>query len=66
MNAVHYLANDAWFISIRNKRFQMRNLDPLKVEANGDFWQTAQVLIPLFYLLLLWFGVQWIQKRKYA
>ena len=66
MNAVHYLANDAWFISIRNKRFQMRNLDPLKVEANGNFWQTAQVLIPLFYLLLLWFGVQWIQKRKYA
>lgn len=66
MNAVHYLANDAWFIAIRNKRFQMRNLDPLKVESDGKFWQIVQVILPVFYIFLLWFGVQWIQKRNYA
>ncbi len=66
MNAVHYLANDAWFIAIRNKRFQMRNLDPLKVESNGKFWQMVQIIFPVIYILVLWFGVQWIQKRNYA
>jgi ABC-2 type transport system permease protein len=66
MNAVHYLANDAWFIAIRNKRFQMRNLDPLKVESNGKFWQMVQIILPVIYIFLLWFGVQWIQKRNYA
>lgn len=66
MNAIHYLANDAWFISIRNKRFQIRNLDPLKVESNGRFWQMVQIVLPVVYIILLWFGVQWIQKRTYA
>ncbi|MBN2669895.1 MAG: gliding motility-associated ABC transporter substrate-binding protein GldG [Bacteroidales bacterium] len=63
INAVHYLCDDTGILTMRNKEFKIRLLDPSKIEGHKTFWQMLNMLVPLSILGL--FGAfNVIYRRK--
>jgi ABC-2 type transport system permease protein len=65
LNCVNYLADDGWFIPLRNKRFQIRLLNRKAVEEKGRSWQTFNVVFPLAFMLIFAFLFNFVRNRRF-
>ncbi|MEA3505678.1 MAG: gliding motility-associated ABC transporter substrate-binding protein GldG, partial [Bacteroidota bacterium] len=67
MNAMSYLVNENGIINTRSKEFEMRLLDPTKIQEKDRLkWQLVNIIIPI--LLVILFGIirNYLRKRKYT
>ncbi|MDH5381832.1 MAG: gliding motility-associated ABC transporter substrate-binding protein GldG, partial [Cyclobacteriaceae bacterium] len=66
LNAISYLIDENGIITARNKEIKIRPLDKVKVNQEKLYWQTINLLLPVFLVCLL--GVVYVQlrKRKYS
>ena len=64
LNLVQYLSDDASLSGLKNKTWQIRLLDKVKVNEQDAYIRWLNLLIPL--LLILAGGVlfEWIRKRR--
>lgn len=65
-NMIDYLLNDEKLISLRNCEVKLRLLDQAKVTSEKQYWQIANVVIPVLLLSLIGMTQQWIRKRRYG
>ena len=66
LNAINYLTAGPGLISIRSRELKLRLLDKTKITNNRTVWQIANVLAPVFVVLIVGMLLIWLRKRKYA
>ncbi len=66
MNAVAYLANEGGLIQTRNKQVRIRPLDKEKIRSGRLAWQTINIVLPLFALIVFGAGRHFLRKKKYS
>lgn len=66
VNAVQYLADDEGWMSLRNRMFSLRLLDKHQLGEGTTGWKTIAVALPLLLLAIVFAGVVFIRKNKYA
>ncbi len=64
-NAVNYLIDDSGLISLKSKALELQLLDKLKVNQNGTFLLVVNVILSPCLLILFFFILSGIRKRKY-
>ncbi|MDR1879163.1 MAG: gliding motility-associated ABC transporter substrate-binding protein GldG, partial [Bacteroidales bacterium] len=64
LNAVNYLCDNADILQVRSKDFKMRLLDKNKILKEKTFWQTFNLILPLFIIVIM--GMLFITLRKYT
>jgi ABC-2 type transport system permease protein len=62
-NLVQYFTDDASLIELRGKNWQLRVLDKVKVNAQGNLFKWLNILLPL--LIILIGGILFTWNRKY-
>lgn len=65
-NALEYLVNEGGLSEARGKDYQLRLLDPKKVNADRNFWQIINIAIPIGLVLIFGLIYQFIRKRRYV
>lgn len=63
LNAVHYLADDEGWMSLRTRDYRIRLLDREKLAHDLDFWKWLNLAVPPLFLLLI--GAGFIIWRRY-
>lgn len=65
-NIVDYLCDDSGLMTVRNKEFRLRLLDPTLLEKNRTMLQVINTVLPV--LLILTFGIVklYLRRRKYT
>lgn len=63
LNAVHYLADDEGWMSLRTRDYRIRLLDREKLSHDLDFWKWLNLAVPPLFLLLV--GAGFIIWRRY-
>ena len=63
LNLVQYLSDDASLIELRGKSWQLRLLDKVKVNAQGNFYKWFNLVLPLTLILISGFLFTWRRKR---
>lgn len=66
MNMIAYLTDQDGLITARNKEVMIRPLDKEKVKREKVFWQTINLALPLFIIVMLGVALSFIRKRMYA
>ena len=66
LNAVHYLADDAGWMSLRTRNYQLRLLDREKLANEISFWQWLNLLVPILFLVLIGVLFTLWRKMKYG
>ena len=59
MNSIHYLTDNNYRLSLREKTWQVAFLDEQKIIRNIAIWKISLLLLPL----LLSLGIGWINLR---
>ncbi|HAS60413.1 MAG TPA: gliding motility-associated ABC transporter substrate-binding protein GldG, partial [Algoriphagus sp.] len=65
-NLSQYLINPEGIIASRNKAFQIRPLNKVKVAQQKSFWQTINVLVPVLILLIAGGLISTWRVRKFS
>lgn len=65
-NALEYLINPGGLSEARGKDYQLRLLDPKKINADRNFWQVFNLIVPVGLLFLCGLIYQYIRKRRYV
>ena len=65
-NCLFYLTGGKEVIAARSKIFRLRLIDKEKMENQKFFWQSLNIVFPLFLLGLFYFFNALIRKKKYA
>lgn len=65
-NALAYLTNESGLILARNKEVAIRPLDPVRLQAEKQWWQTLNLLVPVLFVVALGVGHYFWRKRKYT
>ena len=65
-NLSQYLVNPEGIIASRNKAFQIRPLNKVKVAQQKSFWQTINVLVPVLILLIAGGLISTWRVRKFS
>ena len=66
LNCIDYLCDDEGWMNLRSREVKLRMLDKTKIRSERLFWQSVNLLLPLF-LLLVFGGIRfYIRKRKFA
>lgn len=63
LNCIEYLTSKSSIIATRNKEIVLRQLDPVKVEAERKTWQFVNIGLPI--LLVILFGWIYIAIRRH-
>jgi ABC-2 type transport system permease protein len=63
-NLVQYFADDASLIELRAKNWQLRVLDKVKVNAQGNYFKWLNMLLPLIILLIGGVLFTWARKHR--
>jgi ABC-2 type transport system permease protein len=66
LNAVNYLCNDEEILQVRSKDFKMRLLDKNKILKEKSLWQSFNLVLPLFSIIILSIIFVSIRKFKYV
>jgi len=66
LNAVNYLCDDVDILQVRSKDFKMRLLDKNKILKEKTYWQTVNLLLPIFAIIVLGGIFVTIRRVKYA
>ncbi|MEP7265510.1 MAG: gliding motility-associated ABC transporter substrate-binding protein GldG [Bacteroidota bacterium] len=65
-NVMDYLADDSGLMSVRNKEFKLRLLDPQVLESNGQSIRIFNCIFPPFLVLLFALAKFYIRRKKYS
>ncbi|MEY4629174.1 MAG: gliding motility-associated transporter substrate-binding protein GldG [Bacteroidota bacterium] len=65
-NCLFYLTGGKEVIAARSKIFRLRLIDKEKMENQKFFWQSLNMVFPLFLLGLFYFFNALVRKKKYA
>ncbi len=65
-NCLFYLTGGKEVIEARSKIFRLRLIDKEKMENEKFFWQSLNIVFPLFLLGLFYFFNALVRKKKYA
>ena len=63
VNLVQFLSDDASLIGLRGKTWQLRLLDKVKVNAQGNFYKWLNLALPLMLILISAILFTWGRKR---
>ncbi len=66
LNALDYLINENNLSEAKSKDYAIRFLDPKKINAQKNFWQLMNIVLPIFMVILFALVFQFLRKRKYA
>lgn len=66
LNTVDYLVDDSGIIGLRNKEIKLRLLDRVKIRQEKTFWQSINMILPLFIILLSGISQHYYRVRKYT
>ncbi len=66
LNALDYLINEHNLSEAKSKDYAIRFLDPKKINAQKNFWQLMNIVLPIFMVILFALVFQFLRKRKYA
>ncbi len=66
LNSIDYLSSDKQLFESRNKLVVLRLLDKEKVKEQKTFWQLMNILVPVFFVLLIGVFFQWWRKQQYS
>ncbi len=66
LNSIDYLSSDNQLFESRNKTVVLRLLDREKVKEQKTFWQLINILLPVFFVLLIGLFFQWWRKKQYS
>ncbi len=65
-NCLEYLVNEDGLSEARGKDYQLRLLDPKKINADRNFWEVLNIAVPVGLILIFGFVYQFIRKRRYV
>lgn len=65
-NALEYLVNEGGLSEARGKDYQLRLLDPKKINADRSFWQIVNLAIPIGLIIIFGLVYQFIRKQRYV
>ncbi len=65
LNTFAYMLQEESLIQIKDKKINLRMLNPIKVEQESFFWKLMNIFLPVLFLII--FGIIWysIYTRKY-
>lgn len=66
LNSIDYLSSDKQLFQSRNKTVVLRLLDREKVKEQKALWQLMNILLPVFFVLLIGILFQWWRKQQYS
>ena len=66
LNAVNYLCDDTEILQVRSKDFKMRLLDKNKILKERTLWQSVNLMLPIFIIVVLGAVLVSMRKLKYA
>ena len=66
LNIVDYLCDDAGLMSVRNKEFRLRLIDPSVLDADTKPLQLLNVGIPLIMIIVFGIVKFYLRKRRFA
>ncbi len=66
LNAMDYLIDESGLITIRSREIKLRLLDRTKINENGLFWKTFNVIVPVVIVLIFGLIIGFVRKRKYT
>jgi ABC-2 type transport system permease protein len=65
-NVMDYLADDSGLMSVRNKEFKIRLLDPQELEKNGQMLRILNCALPPLLVLLFAIAKFYTRRKKYS
>jgi ABC-type uncharacterized transport system involved in gliding motility auxiliary subunit len=65
-NCLEYLINEGGLSEARGKDYQLRLLDPGKINEGRSLWQILNFIIPIGLILLFGLIYQYLRKRVYV
>ncbi len=66
LNAINYLCDDSGLMTIRARQLKLRLLDKTVVEKQKFLWQTVNVALPIFVVILFGVFMFFFRKMKYG
>lgn len=66
LNSLNYLCDDEGLMTIRARQFKLRLLDKDLVKKQKLFWQTINVVLPIFIVILFGIFMFFYRKIKYG
>jgi ABC-2 type transport system permease protein len=66
MHALEYMTDANGLITSRNKKVEVRALDPVKVQSSPKFWQGLNLVLPLLLVAVFGAARYFLRIRKYA
>jgi len=64
MNAMNYLLDDQSLISIRSRTITLRQLDPVRVQAERTQWQVINTVVPVLISLVIGIVFHMFRRRR--
>lgn len=66
LNSLEYLTDESGILEARGKDYSLRLIDKSTYEGKKLYWQLANIIIPIFFMMLLIYIYQFIRKRKFG
>lgn len=66
LNALEYLTDDSGILETRGKDYSLRLIDKSAYEGKKIYWQIANIIIPIIFMMLFIYIYQFIRKRKFG
>jgi ABC-2 type transport system permease protein len=66
LNAIEYMIDDNHILDSRSKEIKLRPLDKVKVENEKTKWQLINLLAPILLIVLAYFTITYLRKKKYS
>lgn len=65
-NAVNYMVYPQGIIASKNKEFEIRPLNKVKIKQQRVMWQVINVVLPVLLVIIIGWFKQYLRKKKYA
>ncbi|MDO6436301.1 gliding motility-associated ABC transporter substrate-binding protein GldG [Cyclobacterium sp. 1_MG-2023] len=65
-NTVNYMVYPEGIIASKNKEFEIRPLNKVKIKQQRSMWQVINVVLPVLLVIFIGWLKQFLRKRKYV
>ena len=65
-NCLEYLINEDGLSEARGKDYQLRLLDPKKINTDRNFWEVINIAVPVGLVLIFGFVYRFVRKKRYV
>lgn len=66
LNAVHWLASDKEWMSLRTKEHKLTLLNKESILRYRDIYSVVNIILPVLFVFLVWLGVFFYRKNRYT